>query len=132
LLSLGFMLLHAIVLMLDKVAPMSLVEILVPFASNYRPLWIGIGIIAFDLSILVTVTFCIYLKSTFQVRNRTIWITVKYLRYLQHHVSNAGFVNPSYNGFVVSSSGLIMPATGNLPAMPIASGLELKICITLP
>jgi predicted ferric reductase len=47
------------VLLLDRVEPLSLVEVLVPFVANYRPLWTGIGIIAFYLSLLVTVTFYI-------------------------------------------------------------------------
>jgi len=86
LLSLGFMLLHAIVLMLDKVEPMSLVEILVPFASSYRPLWTGIGIIAFYLSTLVTVTF--YLRSRISMKTfRTV-----------HYLSIVAFVGALFHG----------------------------------
>lgn len=61
LLSLGFVGLHAIVLLWEKVEPLSLFEVLVPFASAYRPFWVGIGIIGFYLAILVTITF--YLRS---------------------------------------------------------------------
>ena len=57
LLAIGFTMLHMGVLMLDKYLPYSLVQVLVPFTSAYRPVWIGIGIIAFWLMLLVTVTF---------------------------------------------------------------------------
>lgn len=66
LLGLGFVGLHAIVLVLDRVEPLSLAEILLPFISSYRPFWTGIGIIAFYLSVLVTVTF--YLRSRISMK----------------------------------------------------------------
>ena len=61
LLGLGFVTLHIVVLLLDKFQPFSLLQVLIPFLSAYRPLWVGIGVIAFYLSLLVTVTF--YMRS---------------------------------------------------------------------
>jgi sulfoxide reductase heme-binding subunit YedZ len=73
LLSIGFLALHIIVLTADKYLPYSIAQILVPFLSPYRPLWVGIGVIAFYLSVLVTVTF--YIKSKIGMRAfRTIHI----------------------------------------------------------
>jgi len=61
LLAMGFTLVHILVLVLDRYLPYSTLQILVPFLSPYRPLWVGIGVIAFYISLLVTVTF--YLRS---------------------------------------------------------------------
>ena len=61
LLAIGFTLVHMVVLLFDRYMPYSPLQILVPFLSDYRPLWIGIGVIAFYLMVLVTVTF--YLRS---------------------------------------------------------------------
>jgi len=61
LLSIGFTLLHVLVLMIDRFLPYTLLQILVPFLSPYRPFWVGMGVIAFYISLLVTVTF--YLRS---------------------------------------------------------------------
>lgn len=61
LLALGFALLHVFVLMIDRFLPYSPIQILVPFLSPYRPFWVGIGVIGFYISLLVTVTF--YLRS---------------------------------------------------------------------
>jgi len=61
LLAMGFTVLHILVLALDRYLPYSTLQILVPFMSPYRPLWVGIGVIGFYISLLVTVTF--YLRS---------------------------------------------------------------------
>ena len=42
LLGLGFVLLHVIVLAVDKFLPFSLWQMLMPFVDSYRPLWVGI------------------------------------------------------------------------------------------
>jgi len=86
LLSLGFVVLHVVVLMLDKVEPMSLAEVLIPFVSNYRPFWTGVGIITFYISILVTVTF--YIRS---------WISMKTFRAI-HYLSIAAYVGALFHG----------------------------------
>jgi predicted ferric reductase len=61
LLSIGFTLVHVFVLTIDRYLPYSLLQILVPFLSPYRPFWVGMGVIAFYITLLVTVTF--YLRS---------------------------------------------------------------------
>jgi len=86
LLSLGFVVLHVVVLMLDKVEPMSLAEVLIPFVSSYRPFWTGVGIITFYISILVTVTF--YIRS---------WISMKTFRTI-HYLSVAAYVGALFHG----------------------------------
>ncbi len=66
LLSLGFTALHGIVLLFDHVEPLSLSGVFIPFASAYRPFWTGIGVIAFYLSVLVTVTF--YIRNLISIK----------------------------------------------------------------
>ena len=61
LLGLGFVVLHVVVLMLDKYLPFTLAQVLIPFIDPYRPLWVGLGIIGFYVFLLVTVTF--YIRS---------------------------------------------------------------------
>jgi len=61
LLAIGFSLLHVAVLLFDRYLPYSLAQILVPFLSPYRPVWVGLGVIGLYLTLLVTVTF--YLRS---------------------------------------------------------------------
>ena len=61
LLALGFLGLHVFILTADRYLPFSLTQVLVPFISPYRPVWVGIGSLAFYLTLLVTVTF--YLRK---------------------------------------------------------------------
>jgi sulfoxide reductase heme-binding subunit YedZ len=57
LLALGFVGLHVGVLLFDHFLPYTLPQALVPFLSPYRPLWVGIGVLAFYASSIVTATF---------------------------------------------------------------------------
>jgi predicted ferric reductase len=66
LLSVGFTLVHILVLLPDRYLPYSLIQILVPFLSPYRPFWVGLGVIAFYVILLVTITF--YLRDRIGTR----------------------------------------------------------------
>jgi sulfoxide reductase heme-binding subunit YedZ len=59
LLALGFTGLHMVVLMFGSYLPYSLAQVLLPFISTYRPFWVGIGVLATYLILLVTVTYYI-------------------------------------------------------------------------
>jgi sulfoxide reductase heme-binding subunit YedZ len=47
---------HILTAVLDSFAPISLLDALLPFLGSYRPLWLGLGTVAFDLLIAVAVT----------------------------------------------------------------------------
>jgi methionine sulfoxide reductase heme-binding subunit len=61
LLAIGFTLVHIGVLLVDQYLPYSVAQILIPFISPYRPVWVGIGVLGFYVTLLVTVTY--YLRS---------------------------------------------------------------------
>lgn len=61
LLAIGFILLHIGVLLVDRYLPYTIAQILIPFLSPYRPVWVGIGVFSFYLVVLVSITF--YLRS---------------------------------------------------------------------
>lgn len=61
LLAIGFIVLHVGVLLADRYLPYTLAQVLVPFISPYRPVWVGIGVFSFYLVLLVTITF--YIRS---------------------------------------------------------------------
>lgn len=87
LLSLGFLGLHIVVLTADTYLPYNLAQLLVPFLSPYRPLWVGIGVLALYLSALVTVTY--YLRQRIGMKTfRSIHVAslVAYLAALFHGI----------------------------------------------
>ena len=57
LLSIGFIVLHIVVLLGDRYLPFSVAGILVPFVAPYRPVWVSAGIIGMYLTLLVSITF---------------------------------------------------------------------------
>ncbi len=59
LLAIGFTVLHVAVLLGDRYLPFSVAQVLIPFIAPYRPLWVGVGIIGFYLTLLVSITFYI-------------------------------------------------------------------------
>lgn len=56
LLAVAFVAVHVLTAVLDSFAPITFVDVLVPFVGSYRPLWLGLGTIAFDLLIAVIAT----------------------------------------------------------------------------
>lgn len=47
--AVGFLLLHIVLLVRDPFAHVHLLDAVVPFRAGYRPLWVGLGAVAFDL-----------------------------------------------------------------------------------
>ena len=48
--------LHVVTAVLDPFAPIRLLDAFLPFTSAYRPLWLGLGAVALDLLLALTVT----------------------------------------------------------------------------
>ena len=87
LLAVAFTLVHVLVLTLDRYLPYSLVQILVPFISPYRPFWVGVGVISFYMILLVTITF--YLKKRIGMR----------VFRLIHYLSLLGYIGTTLHGW---------------------------------
>ena len=47
---------HVVTTVLDGFAPITLLDGLVPFLSAYRPIWLGLGTLAFDVLLAVAIT----------------------------------------------------------------------------
>ncbi len=80
LLAIGFTLIHMVVLMWDSYAPFSLAQLLVPFISDYRPFWIGIGVIGTYLTVLVTITF--YVRKAIGINTFRVIHYLSFIAYL--------------------------------------------------
>lgn len=103
LLAIGFILLHVGVLLVDRYLPYTLAQILVPFLSPYRPIWVGIGVFSFYLVILVSVTF--YIRSLIGLK------TFKVI----HYFSLLSFVGVAIHSFF----------SGTDSSLPVVQGLYL-------
>ena len=56
LLSVAFIVAHVVTSILDPFAKLGIEAALVPFASTYRPLWVGLGVLSMDIGIAVLAT----------------------------------------------------------------------------
>jgi Ferric reductase like transmembrane component len=55
-LVLVFLGLHIITAALDSFAPIALLDAVLPFIGSYRPFWLGLGAVAFDLLLAIAIT----------------------------------------------------------------------------
>jgi predicted ferric reductase len=56
LLALVFTCIHVATTLADSYAPIRVQDVVIPFISAYRPLWLGLGAIAFDLLLALIIT----------------------------------------------------------------------------
>jgi sulfoxide reductase heme-binding subunit YedZ len=76
LLAVSFVVVHVVTTVADGYAPIGIASLVVPFSSPYRPLWLGLGAIAFDLLLAVVATSLLRLWI-----GRRLWRAVHWLAY---------------------------------------------------
>ena len=77
LLALAFTVIHIVTTLADSYAPVRVKDTVIPFISAYRPLWLGLGAIAFDLMLALAITSLLRTR----MRYRT-WLLVHWSAYL--------------------------------------------------
>ncbi|HSC74305.1 MAG TPA: ferric reductase-like transmembrane domain-containing protein [Gaiellaceae bacterium] len=76
LLAVAFVAVHVVTTVADAFAPIKLTDGVLPFLSPYRPLWLGLGTVAFDLVLALVVTSLVRVRLGY--RN---WRFVHWLAY---------------------------------------------------
>ncbi|MGH2853129.1 MAG: ferric reductase-like transmembrane domain-containing protein [Solirubrobacteraceae bacterium] len=75
LLAMAFLALHILTSVLDSFAPISLLDAFVPFAGSYRPFWLGLGAVALDLVLAVTITSLLRQRMGFETWRAIHWLS---------------------------------------------------------
>jgi sulfoxide reductase heme-binding subunit YedZ len=52
----SFLIIHIVTAIIDPYASIKIVDAFIPFVSSYRPLWLGLGAVAFDLILAIIIT----------------------------------------------------------------------------
>jgi methionine sulfoxide reductase heme-binding subunit len=73
LLVMAFIALHVATVVLDGFAPIGWLAAVVPFSSPYRPLWLGLGAVAFDLLLAIGITSWLRHRIGFRVWRFVHW-----------------------------------------------------------
>ena len=76
LLSTVFLGIHIVTAIADPYTSLGLVAAVVPFASSYRPLWVGLGVVSLDLGIAIVATSLIRDRI-----GRRTWRAIHWLAY---------------------------------------------------
>ena len=77
LLSVAFLAVHVLTAVADPYVTLRLTDAVLPFLASYKPVWMGLGAVSFDLVAAVIVT------SLLRVRiGRSIWRAVHWLAYV--------------------------------------------------
>jgi sulfoxide reductase heme-binding subunit YedZ len=82
LLVIALLVVHIITSVLDSFAPIRIPDAVIPFVGVYRPLWLGLGALSFDILIALAVTSLLRRRFGFQV-----WRTVHWLAYVSWPVA---------------------------------------------
>jgi DMSO/TMAO reductase YedYZ heme-binding membrane subunit len=77
LLAVVFVSIHVVTTLLDGFAPIGIVDVVVPFHSAYRPVWLGLGAIGLDLMAAVTITSLLRDRVGYRA-----WRAIHWLAYL--------------------------------------------------
>lgn len=75
LLVLVFLALHILTAVLDSFAPIGVLDAVVPFIGSYRPLWLGLGAMAFDLLLAITITSLMRQRIGYRAWRIVHWLT---------------------------------------------------------
>ncbi|HET9076501.1 MAG TPA: ferric reductase-like transmembrane domain-containing protein [Acidimicrobiales bacterium] len=73
---------HVVTAVLDTFAPIHLIDVFIPYASQYRPFWTGMGALALDLMLAVIITSLLRERIGYRV-----WRTVHWAAYLSWPVA---------------------------------------------
>jgi sulfoxide reductase heme-binding subunit YedZ len=109
LLALAFLCLHILTAALDTFAPISLVNAVIPFTGSYRPLWLGLGALAFDLILAVIITSMLRRQL-----GHAVWRTTHWLAYASWPLA---LLHGFGTGSDVKSTWLLMLSVGCLVAV---------------
>jgi Ferric reductase like transmembrane component len=84
LLVVALLAIHIVTAELDTFAPVGWLAVVLPFASSYRPVWLGLGTLAFDLLLALTVTSLLRTRLGYRT-----WRAVHWLAYASWPVALA-------------------------------------------
>src|ERR1700760_3940158 len=77
LLVLGVLAIHIVTSVLDGFAPIRLFDARIPFVTPYRPLWMGLGTLAFDLLLAIAITSLIRRRLGYRTWRAGHWLPLR-------------------------------------------------------
>lgn len=72
--AIAFVGLHVVTTVIDGYAPVGLKDTVIPFVSRYRPIWTGLGAVAFDLLLALVITSLLRARIGFRTWRAVHWL----------------------------------------------------------
>ena len=124
LLAMVFLVVHIVTAVLDTYVDISAVSALIPFASAYQPLWIGLGAVAVDLMIALVVSSLLRAKI-----NARVWRAIHWLAYACWPIAIAHTIGlGSGNGSAIDGWGLWLTIGC---VLAVAAGVAWRVAVEL-
>jgi sulfoxide reductase heme-binding subunit YedZ len=130
LLAVSFLLVHIATALLDGFAPITLLDVVIPFRAAYRQLWIGFGAVAFDLMIAVVVTSLVRRRLGYGAWRATHWLAYASWPVALLHGLGTGSDTKAHWMLLLSATCVAIMAGAALAR--IASGWPSRLEIRLP
>jgi methionine sulfoxide reductase heme-binding subunit len=73
-LAVAFVAVHVVTTVLDPYAGIKLVSAVIPFSSSYRPLWLGLGAVAFDMLLALIMSSLIRARLPYRAWRAVHWL----------------------------------------------------------
>ena len=131
-----FVALHVVTIWLDPFTHFRLVDVLVPFASTYRPLWMSLGIIAAELSIAVGASVWVRSRIGYRAWHALHGLTYPIFLASLVHGLGAGtdtrttWATALYGGSVALVAGLTLWRTASIPRLRAPSVAAVLVLVT--
>jgi methionine sulfoxide reductase heme-binding subunit len=108
---------HIVTSVLDSFAPIKLADAVLPLVSTYRPVWIGLGALAFDLVLALVITSLVRRRLGYRA-----WRAIHWLAYASWPVA---VLHGLGSGSDVKSWWMLLVNVGCVAAVLIAVGVRL-------
>jgi DMSO/TMAO reductase YedYZ heme-binding membrane subunit len=118
LLVIALIVVHVITSVLDGFAPITLIDGILPFRTPYRPLWMGLGALSFDLLIALVITSLVRRRLGYQA-----WRAIHWLAYVSWPIA---VLHGLGTGSDVKSAWLLILTLACVTAVVVAALLRVR------
>jgi Ferric reductase like transmembrane component len=139
LLAMAFVAIHILTSVLDRFAPVTVANAVIPFSGSYRPLWLGFGAVAFNLLIAVVITSLLRRRFGYRAWRVTHWAV--YASWPLAFLHGLGTGSDTKTGWMLLTAGgcvivmivaVVARATAGWPHHPVPRLAALGACALVP
>lgn len=130
LLAVVFTALHILTAVADSFAPISVGDAFIPFGGAYRPLWLGLGAVAFDLLLAVALTSILRARLSHPVWRATHWAA--YLSWPVAVLHGLGTGSDTRFGWMIAIVGLCVVAVAVAATIRLVTGRSTAARVRVP